>query len=113
MTQVMLNTEQYHKIFAEQEKHKNWLRTLIPDEIMDHTYEYTFREDILLSLEYNNFSPWQVASLLKSSSPLADVFKKWEKQEINHKDDIGKTVTARANEMVRADFIAQHRDNAR
>ena len=78
-----------------------------------HAYEYTCREDILLSLEYNDLSPRQVAALLKSPSPLADVFKKWEKQETNHMDDIWNTVTARANEVVRADFVAQRKDEAR
>ena len=113
MTQAKLNTQLYQKMFAEQEKYKDWLRTLTPDEVMNHAYEYTCREDILLSLEYNDLSPKQAAALLKSPSPLADVFKKWEKQETNHMDDIWNTVEARANEVVRADFVAQRRDDAR
>ena len=113
MTQAKLNTELYQKMFAEQEKFKDWLRTLTPDEVLDHAYEYTCREDILLSLEYNDLSPRQAMALLKSPTPLADVFKKWEKQENNHMEEIWNTVEARANEVVRADFIAQHRDDAR
>lgn len=113
MTQAKLNTELYQKMFAEQEKYKEWLRTLTPDEVMDHAYEYTCREDILLSLGYNDLSPRQAMALLKSSSPLADVFKKWEKQETSHMDDIWNTVTARANDVVRADFVTQRRDDAR
>ena len=34
-------------------------------------------------------------------------------QENNHMEEIWNTVEARANEVVRADFIAQHRDDAR
>ena len=45
---------------------------------MNHAYEYTCREDILLSLEYNDLSPRQAKALLKSPIPLADVFKKWD-----------------------------------
>ena len=66
MTQAKLNTELYQKMFAEQEKYKDWLRTLTPDEVMEHAYEYNCREDILLSLEYNDLSPKQAAALLKS-----------------------------------------------
>lgn len=57
MIQAKLNTELYQKMFAEQEKFKDWLRTLTPDEVLTHAYEYTCREDILLSMEYNDLSP--------------------------------------------------------
>lgn len=113
MTQAKRNTQLYQKMFAEQQKYKDWLRTLTPDEVMDHAYEYICREEILLSLEYNDLSPRQATALLKSSSPLADVFKKWEKQETSHMDDIWNTVKARANYVVRADFVTQHRGDAR
>lgn len=113
MTQAKLNTQLYQKMFTEQEKYKEWLRTLTPEEIMNRAYEYTSREDILLSMEYNDLSPRQAAALLKSPTPLADVFKAWEKWETNHMDNIWNAVVARANEVVRADFVAQHRDDAR
>lgn len=113
MTQAKLNTQLYQKMFTEQEQYKNWLRTLTPTEIMNHAYEYICREDILLSMEYNDLSSRQAMALLKSPSPLADVFKHWEKQETHHMEDIWNTVEARANEVVRANFITQHRDDAR
>lgn len=113
MTRAKLNTQLYQKMFAEQEKFKDWLLTQPPDEILNHAYEYTSREDILLSLEYHNLSPRQAAALLKSPSPLADVFKTWEKWETNHMENIWEAVEARANDVVRADFIAQRRDAVR
>lgn len=113
MTQAKLNTQLYQKMFAEQKLYRAGLLLMPPTEILKHAYEYVCRENILLSLEYNDLSPKQAAALLKSPSPLADVFKKWEKQETNHMDDIWNTVEARANEVVRADFIAQRRDDAR
>ncbi len=109
MTQAKLNTQLYQKMFAEQEKFKGWLLTLSPEEVLNHAYEYTCREDILLSLEYNDLSSKQAKALLKSPSPLADVFKVWEKWETNHMENIWDAVEARANEVVRADFIAQQR----
>lgn len=113
MTQAILNTKLYQKMSAEQDLFKAALTLLPPEEVLYQAYEYVCREDILMALEYNDLSPKQAAALLKSPSPLADVFKKWEKQETNHMDDIWNTVEARANEVVRADFVAQRRDDAR
>ena len=108
MTNEELNTALYQKMFAEQEVYRNWLLSLPAEEILHHCYEYTCREDILLSLEYNDLSPRQAKALLKSSTPLADVFKKWDSWDDNrHMENIWNAVEARANEVVRADFIAQ------
>ena len=78
MTQAVLNTQLYQKMFAEQAHFKDWLMSQTPEEVLNHAYEYTCREDILLSLEYNDLSPRQAKALLKSPTPLADVFKKWD-----------------------------------
>ena len=111
MTNEELNTALYQKMFAEQEKYKNWLLTLSPNEILQHCYEYTCREDILLSLEYNNLSDKQAKALLKSPTPLADVFKKWESWETGHMQDIRECIESRANEVIRADYLASQRDS--
>lgn len=84
MTQAVLNTQLYQKMFAEQAHFKDWLMSQTPEEVLNHAYEYTCREDILLSLEYNDLSPRQAKDLLKSPTPLADVFKKWDSWEDNH-----------------------------
>lgn len=108
MTQAALNTQLYQKMFAEQEQFKAELMQLPPEELLKQAYEYACREDILLSLEYNDLSPRQAKALLKSPTPLADVFKKWDSWEDNrHMENIWNSVEARANEVVRADFIAQ------
>lgn len=74
MTNEELNTALYEKMFSEQETYWAWLLAQPPEEILNHTYEYTVREDILMSLEYNSLPNTQVRALLKSPSPLADVF---------------------------------------
>lgn len=51
MNNQELNTALYEKMFAEQDTYRKWLLTQPPEEILNHTYEYTIREDILLSLE--------------------------------------------------------------
>lgn len=54
--------------------------------------------DILMSLEYNSLPNTQVQALLKSPSPLADVFAAWEDRETSYMEEIWQTVTGRAKE---------------
>ena len=93
MTNEERNTALYQKMFAEQESFRDWLKGQPPEEILNHAYEYTIREDILLSLEYHNLSDAQIDALMESPSPLADVFKDFEKLETHHHgktDEYGK-----------------------
>ena len=96
MTNEELNTALYEKMFAEQEAYRSWLLSQSPEEILNHTYEYTVREDILLSMEFNDLPSGQARAMLKSPSPLADVFKDWEHQETGYMSDIWQTVEERA-----------------
>lgn len=96
MTNEELNTALYEKMFSEQETYRVWLLTQPPEEILNHTYEYTVREDILMSLEYNSLPNTQVRALLKSPRPLADVFAAWEDRETSYMEEIWQTVTDRA-----------------
>lgn len=105
MTNEELNTELYQKMFAEQEKYREWLLSQPSEEIINHTYEYTMREDILLSVEYNDLSDKQCKALLQSPCSLADIFKDWEKRETDHMADIWDTVECRANAIIRQDFL--------
>ena len=82
MTNEELNTALYQKMFAEQEKYRDWLLTQSPDEILHHCYEYTVREDIVLALEEYDLSDKQCKALLKSPCPLDDVFKDFENPAI-------------------------------
>ena len=46
MTNAELNKAFYQKMFAEQETYREWLLSQPSEEILNHTYEYTVREDI-------------------------------------------------------------------
>lgn len=100
MTNEERNTALYQKMFAEQEKFRDWLKGQSPEEILNHTYEYTVREDILLSLEYHDLSDAQADALLKSPCPLADVFQDFEKQETDHMDTIWNCLESRADTIL-------------
>lgn len=105
-----LNTLLYQKMFAEQERYRQHLLTLPPEEILDCAYAYTTREDILLSLEYNDLTNKQCQALLKSPCPLEDVFQTWEKCESSHMEELWSAVEDRANTVIQAAKAKSHRE---
>ena len=100
MTNEQWNTILYKQMFAEQEQFRNWLLAQPPQEILNHAYEYVMREDILLSLEYNDLSNAQAAALLSSSAPLADVYKTFDKMESSHMEEIWSCIEHRADKTL-------------
>ena len=100
MTNEEHNTALYQKMFAEQETFRDWLKSLPPEEILNHAYEYTVREDILLSLEYHDLSDAQSEALMESPSPLADVLRDFEKLETGHMDTVWDCLENRADSIL-------------
>ena len=106
MTNEQWNTTLYKQMFAEQEQFRDWLLTQPPQEILNHAYEYIVREDILLSLEYNDLTDAQAAALLSSSAPLADVYKTFDKMESSHMEEIWSCIEHRADKTLIDEFCA-------
>ena len=100
MTNAERNTALYQKMFAEQEKFRDWLKGQSQEEVLNHAYEYTIREDILMSLEYHDLSDAQAEALIKSPSPLTDVFQDFEKRETDHMDVIWDCLESRADTLL-------------
>ena len=101
MTTDELNVQLYQKMAAEQANYRAYLLTLPPEEILELAYAYAPREDILIAMEHNDLSTRQVQALLKSNTPLEDVFQHYEKQGAGRMGDIWNMVEARANEVLR------------
>ena len=105
-----LNAAVYNHMLAEQEDYRVWLLDQPPEEILNHAYEYTVREDILMAMEEATRSNKQCWALLKLESPIADIFKDFQKRETDHMDNIRDTIECRANAIIRRDFIRQQQD---
>lgn len=52
------------------DSYRKWLLSQQPAEILNHTYEYTTREDILMCMEELSLQPKQAKAMLKSPCPL-------------------------------------------
>lgn len=101
----------YDKMKVEQEQYRDWLLSRPPAEILNHTYEYTMREDIVMAMEDMELTPKQAKALLKSPCPLADSFEVFRDRESDHMDNIRDSVESMANRIVREDFKKSQRES--
>ena len=97
-----LNTALYEKMAAEQDKFRDWLKSQPPEEVLNHAYEYTIREDIVMAMEELELIDTQAQALLESPSPLADVYRYFEKLETGYMDVIRDSIESRADDVCRA-----------
>ena len=69
-----LNTALYEKMAAEQDKFRDWLKSQPPEEVLNHAYEYTIREDIVMTRPrhfWNLLRLWRMCTAtLKSWRPV-------------------------------------------
>ena len=117
MSNEELNTALYKKMFAEQEKYKEWLLTQTPEAILMNSYEYTAREDILLSLEYNDLSDEQAAALLASDNPLNEAYVAFQQRDGDSSmEEVFSCLESAAESLVRerqlADQVPLYRESA-
>ena len=103
MTNEELNAALYEKMSAEQNQFVGWFLKLAPEEMMEHSFEYTVRQDILISMEDGNLTSDQAQALLRSETLRADVYKEYQKQQSGYIDNVRDSIVARANSGVRKD----------
>ena len=103
MANPNLLTKLYQRMSAEQEQYRKWLLGQPPGEILNHAAEYTVREDIVMEMSALELPEAQAKVLLKSKTPLADVYKEWNKTETNHMDDVWCVLAARADAVIQAE----------
>lgn len=107
MTNEELNTALYKKMYAEQEEYEKWLLAQPPEEILKHAYEFTVRQDILLSLEYHDLTDAQASALLKSPGPLGDIFKEFESRETDYMDTVFESMVSRADSLIKEEMVQE------
>lgn len=78
----------YDKLSRDQDRYRDWLKDQPPEEIHHHSYEYTVREDILMSMEELTLSEAETRALLLSPSPMAILYDKFSDLETGYMDTI-------------------------
>lgn len=100
MQEKSLMDQLYDKMVNEQEKYREWLLQQTPEEILDHTFEYTIRNDILLSISENDLTDQQAKALLSSESPLGEIYRDYTKVETHHMEILSHCIENRANDVI-------------
>ena len=101
MTTEEMQTVLYEKFRAEQDNYRAWLLKQTPEEIIEHSYEFAVRQDILMVMEKAEFSPQQAAALLWKGTTLSDIYKDFTKVETGYMDILRDTVENRADEILK------------
>ena len=101
MTTEEMLTALYEKFSAEQDNYRAWLLKQTPEEIIQHSYEYAVRQDIVMMMEDAEFSPQQAAALLWKGTTLSDIYKDFTKVETGYMDILRDTVENRANDILK------------
>lgn len=94
-----LNYLLYEKMSDEQDIFRDWLKSLPREEMLYHAYEYSVREDIVMAMENMELTDAQAKALLDSPSPLADIYRNFQKLETDHMDVIRDCIENRANDI--------------
>lgn len=87
----------YNKMQQEQNEYRAWLLAQPPEEILNHAYEYSSREDILMAFENVSLRPAQLRALLESQAPLADIYKDYRDHDTNALDVMAMCIEDRAD----------------
>ena len=93
------NAELYFKMQDSMDRYTDWLKNQPSDEILNHTYEYTIKQDILMAFEEMDLSDAQAKALLNTKDPLEEVFKHFEKQETEYMQTLRDCITERGDEL--------------
>ena len=101
------NKALYEKMYAAQEEYRQWLLSQPPNEILNHTYEYTMRADILCCMKVYRMNNDLAKALLNSPDPLADVYQHFSKKDASYMEDMADSILICAKTMQRK---AQERD---
>lgn len=111
MSETDYNILLYEKMKAEQDKYRDWLLAQEPAEILNHTYEYTMREDIVICMEDLELSPKRAKALLKSLCPLDDVYNEFKDREVEHMNTIRDSIETEADNSIRRERAKTGRES--
>ena len=101
MTNEEMHDALYEKFSAEQDNYRAWLLKQPPEEILNHTYEYTVREDFLMTMENIELCPEQAAALLWKGTTLSDLYRSFTKVETGYTDILSETVENTAKDILK------------
>ena len=102
MTEEELNTALYKKASDEQKRFTRAISNQPVEEILKSAHEYSVREDILLSLEYDNLSAAQCEALLSQPDTMSALFDAYENGDGHYMQEIRDAIDSCAVRIMQA-----------
>lgn len=98
-TIAAVNANLYSKMEETFQDFTNWLLKQPPEEILDHTFEYTIKENILLVMEYNDLEETQAQALLAVDDPLDYLYNSIGDSSTISLEELRSLIEGKANEL--------------
>lgn len=96
-----VNTDLYDKLFEEQSKFKEYLKTQTTDVILDRAYEFCIREDIICLFDGGFELPVdQAAVLLMAPNAMDTLYGRWDDGESNHMQRMQESIEDYCKEQI-------------
>lgn len=90
----------YDKLLQEQDTFRQGLLALPPEQILDKAWEYLVRENILLTMEYNELDDAQAQALLELPDTMSDLCGRLMEKDTRQQEVIWHEIVTRANILV-------------
>ena len=91
--QLTYDEQLHNKIKQQFETYRKWLLQQTPEEILNHTYEYTIKQDILCIFENEEaFTEENAKTLLDLTDPLEEIFEEFKKTEYGYIETLEETI---------------------
>ena len=83
-----LSEQLYDKALNEMNAFLDDLKTKPPEEIIENAYKITVRQDLMVILESEDFSPYEIEVLANLDHPLQVLYEQWVSTEDRHMEDL-------------------------
>ena len=83
-----LSQQLYDKALNEMNVFLDDLKTKPPEEIIESAYKITVRQDLMMILESEDFSPYEIEVLANLDHPLQVLYEQWVSTEDHHMEDL-------------------------
>ena len=90
----------YDKLLQEQDTFRQGLLALPPEQILDKAWEYLVRENILLTMAYNELDDAQAQALLELPDTMSDLCGRLMEKDTRQQEVIWHEIVTRANILV-------------
>lgn len=107
---VDYNALLYEKVQSEYQAYISELKAMTPEQILEHAYEKTMKEDILSLFEWSDLGQKEAKALYLMKNPLDAVYQKWLDTDVSYMDMLRDSVDEKAREAVK-EMQAKNRES--